>query len=318
MNPGGYIPNHVSFFRIGVLALEMSTGLLMNAFLIFAVYRDFLKTKTVSNSYKILLGLAISNVCFGILMSLALLDYFCSLGIFPTINPTYIYLYLLLFTITSCGWFSASLGFFYFIKISDFKSRCFSWMKTNISSFVPRMLLVTGTVSLFNSLLSNLLFIFRPTLSGNTTDYSPSMVSLLSRSSTTFVKTAIISTVLPFLVVFTTTLFTVVALKKHRKRMKNVQTSDSLHMRSYENVVRRMTHCLLFYVIFYVVMIIVYFVVITWVESGFWLLLLLLNSFSPVQSTLLVLANPRLKAAWKEIFLCAHLQEMFSTKKQQN
>lgn len=291
----------------------MSTGVLMNAFIIFAVYRDFFKTKTVSSSYKILLCVAISNVCFGILMSLALLDYFCSLGIFQTINATYIYLYLLLFTMTSCGWVSASLGFFYFIKISDFKSGCFSWMKTNIGSIVPRMLLGAVMVSLFNSLLSNVFFIFSPALSGNTTDSSPSMVSILSQSSTTFVNAAIIATVLPFLVVLTTTSFTVVALKKHRKRMKNVQTSGSEHARSYENVVLRMTHCLIFYVIFYVVMSIVYFVVIIRGESGFWFLLLLLNSFTPVQSTLLVLANPRLKAAWEEIFSCSHLQEMFST-----
>ncbi|KAM5152761.1 taste receptor type 2 member 39-like [Mantella aurantiaca] len=306
-----YTPSQLPY--IIVLILEIIIGLLMNAFITFVIYHDFLKTKTLSSSYKIMVGLASSNVCFGILMLIGLFDYFCSLGIFTTIFVNYIYLYLLLYTFSFCMWLTSSLGFFYFIKISNFESGLFSWVKKNIGSIVPWMILVDLLVSLFNSFLSSLLFIFSQSLSRNTTQIPSSMVSKLSQSGMTIINAALVNTSLPFSVIVLTTLLTLVELKKHGNTMKNVQTSDSERLRSYEKVVCRMTQSLCFYGIFYAVMFIFYLVVSRQVESGFWLLLLVLNSFTPVQSVLLVLANPKLRATWKGIFLCGHLQEMLST-----
>ncbi|XP_040211669.1 taste receptor type 2 member 39-like [Rana temporaria] len=316
MNPGDYTGNHLAFFII--LVLEMSTGMLLNVFIVFVVCRDFIKTKKLSGSYKILLSLAVSNVSFCMVLSVGLLDYFCSFGIFSTDNTTYIYFYFMLFTISLCVWFTASLAFFYFIKISNFESGFISRVKERITSVIPWMLLGDLLVSLVSSLLSSLYFVFSGTLSGNTTEDSPSMISIFSESGTMFINTAIMDTILPFLLLLTTMLSTVVTLMKHRNRMKNVQTSDGKHLRSYEKVVCRMAAILLFYGIFYGAMTIVYITIIKQMESGFWFLLPALNTFIPVQAVLLVLANPRLRAAWRGIFLCGHLREMLTPRNQQN
>ncbi|KAM5152738.1 taste receptor type 2 member 143-like [Mantella aurantiaca] len=313
MNPGGNIRNDLTY--IIILVLEIITGILMNVFIISVVCRDFFRTKSLTSSYKILACLTGCNVCFGVLLLVGLLDYFCRLGIFIVVSTAYIYLYLVLLTISSCAWFSANLGFFYLVKISNFESLYFSWMKKNIGSIVPWMLFVDLLLSLINSALSSLFFIFSPELSCNTTQISPSMISTLSQSSVAFINSAITNTSLPFLVTFITTLSTLVELKKHGNTMKNVQTSDSQRLRSYEKVVRRMTQSLFFYGIFYAVMIILCFTVITQLESGFWLLLLVLNSFTPVQSVLLVLANPKLRVTWKGIFLCGYLRQIATTGK---
>ncbi|XP_077305986.1 taste receptor type 2 member 39-like [Lithobates pipiens] len=251
-------------------------------------------------------------------MSLGLLDYFCSFGIFSKVNATYIYFYLLLFTISLCTWLTASLAFFYFIKISNFESGFLSWVKKRITSLIPWILLGDLLVSLINSLLSSLYFIFSGTLSGNTTEDSPLMVSILSESGSTFINTSIINTILPFFLMFTTTFSTVLTLKKHRNRMKDVQTSGDEGWRSYEKVVCRMTQSLFVYGIFYALMIIFYFSVIKQMESGFLLLLLVLNAFISVQAVLLILANPKLRATWKAIFFCGHLQEIVTRWNQQN
>ncbi|XP_040211665.1 taste receptor type 2 member 39-like [Rana temporaria] len=316
MNPGDYTGNYLPFFII--LVLELCIGALLYVFIVFVVCRDFIETKKLNGSYRILLCLAVSNVCLTMVMSVGLLDYFCSFGIFSKVNTTYIYFYLLFFTVSLCVWLSASLAFFYFIKISNFESGFLSWVKKRITSVIPWMLLGDLLVSLVSSLLSSLYFVFSGTLSGNTTDDSPSMISIFSKSGPTFINASIIDTIIPFFLMFTTMLSTILTLKKHRNRMKNVQTSDGEGWRSYERVVCRMTESLFVYGIFYTTMIIFYFTVIKQMKSRFWLLLLVLNAFTPVQSVLLILANPRLRAAWKEIFLCGHLQEMLTNCKEQN
>ncbi|XP_040211667.1 taste receptor type 2 member 39-like [Rana temporaria] len=316
MNPGDHIQNHLPIFII--LVLEMSIGALLNVFIVFAVYRDFIKAKKLSGSYKILLSLAVSNVSFSMVMSAGLLDYFCSFRIFSNVNAAYIYFYLLLFTTSLCVWFTASLAFFYFIKISNFESGFLSWVKKHITSVIPWMLLGDLLVSLVNSLLSSLYFVFSGTLSGNTTEDSPSMISILSESGPTIINASIINTILPFSVMFTATLSTVLTLKKHRSTMKDVQTSDREGWRSYEKVVCRMTESLFVYGIFYTLMIIFYFSVIKKMQSGFLFLLLDENTFIPIQSVLLILANPKLRANWKGIFFCGHLQDIVTPRNQQS
>nr|DBA18888.1 TPA: hypothetical protein GDO54_014782 [Pyxicephalus adspersus] len=143
-----------------ILVLEVNAGILVNAFIIFVAYRDLITTKTVSNSYKILVVLAFFNVCYGLMMWVGLLDYFCRFGIFTNIYTTYIFLYVLLFIISFCTWLTSNLGFFYFIKMSNFESGFFFWARYNISSVVPWMLLVDLLLSLLCSVLSVLYFIF--------------------------------------------------------------------------------------------------------------------------------------------------------------
>ncbi|XP_077305998.1 taste receptor type 2 member 4-like [Lithobates pipiens] len=309
MNPEGHSQNHLPYIIIIILELGIST--FMHLFVIYVVYRDFIKTKTLRSGDKILLCLGISNMFYGFLVFVSLLDYFCSLGIFLRIHTAYIYLYLFLFAISSCAWLSASLGFFYFVKISTFGTGLLSWVKKNITSVVPRLLLGILLVSLFNSALSSLFIIFSPAPPRNNTGRFVSIASVFSQSRTQFIYSTITLSIGPFMVLFSTTFYLVVYLMKHSYRMKKgVQTPNNEHLRSFDKVVWRMMHSLLFYGIYYLLMLIIYFTVITKMESGFWLSYLIFSLFPVVQVVLLVLANPRLKAAWKDTFLCLHLREM--------
>ncbi|XP_072272845.1 taste receptor type 2 member 39-like [Pyxicephalus adspersus] len=293
---------------IDVLALEIVIGVLLNIFIMYIALYDFGIAKTMSNSFKILLCLSISNILFGILMALGFVNDSFSLGMFTTTYTTYIYIYILLFSVSSCAWHTATLAFFYFLKVCHFKLQCFVWMKRKISAAVPWML----CFGLLVSMLSSVSFISLPEFYNNATNTNPSLMTVLKQSISQFINVSIFVTVVPFLVISITTASTVVTLKKHGHRMKNSQTSDNTHVKSYQKVVSRLTQSMIFYVIFYAAMLISFFAVCAHLESGFWLSLLMFSSFTPLQTVLLVVTNPRLKTALMEIFSCVHVREMLS------
>ncbi|KAM5152759.1 taste receptor type 2 member 39-like [Mantella aurantiaca] len=301
MNLEGDGENHWSY--IIVLALEIFIGTMINAFIISITLYDFGKAKTMSSVYKILLCLGISNLLFDILMSVGFVDYFYTLSVFAMTDVVYIFLYLMLFCVSSCAWHAATLGFFYFIKVADVRFNIFAWMKRKIGVIVQWMLMLGVLVSL----LSSSFLISSMEISSNSTDQNPSFVSALARSMSSLITASIIVTISPLLVILICTSCTIVFLRKHGHRMKDLQTSDGERLKSFEKVVSRMTCTLLFYVISYVVMVSLYFAIVTRMESVFWLSLVMLSSFSPLQASLLVFANPRLMAALKEMLVCVHL-----------
>ncbi|XP_068103351.1 taste receptor type 2 member 39-like [Hyperolius riggenbachi] len=279
----------------------------------------------MSSSYKLLVSLGIFNVNYSFMISVGLADYFYDLEIFTRAETAYTYIYLMLFSVSSCAWFTASLSFFYFIKISHFKSVFFAWVKRKISILVPWMLLLDIFVSLCNSFLSSLVVAYFQSLSkssNNSTSLvftlsqlklvhksysSPSVFTALSQLRSTVLSVLVTDTIIPVLVLVTTTACTIVTLRKHHQGMEaGMITADNDHQKSYEKVVSRMMHSLFSYGMFYFVMLIFSFAIMTQLQDVFWLFLIVVAFFSVLQSVLLIIANPRLKEAWNGTFLSVH------------
>ncbi|KAG8548258.1 hypothetical protein GDO81_025946 [Engystomops pustulosus] len=284
-----------------ILVLETIVGLCNYVFILCAIFHDFYRQKNLSSSNKILLWLGILDIGYEVLISLGLLDDFIGFRASTTVDWSFLYIMLVLYNICSCAWLTASLGVFYFVKISQI--RCLSWFKFHLSSIVPWILLVLQVVSIIHSILSCVLLVSPQRSPGNITETRPSVMKVLAENSSDFNNAALSVTSAPFIILLISTTATIWTLRQHSHRMGRSMESgvDRGHLTPYELVVARMTHFLFFYVIFYTVMLIFFFAIIVQLRLGFWVALVLLSFFPPVQSVLLILGNPRLKDAWKEM-----------------
>ncbi|XP_069841097.1 taste receptor type 2 member 119-like [Dendropsophus ebraccatus] len=282
------------------LVLQITIGLCNNIIIISAIFYDSIRQKNLSNSNKIILCLNVWDVSYALLICVALADQFVCLGASSTYVFSSMLIILLLYNISSCAWMTAGLASFYFIQISQV--RFFMWVKTHISSIVPWTLLVLQVMSFINGFSSSFLLIFPRVTSRNITHSPPCATDVLAENSPALVNAAIAATSIPFIIVFISTVCTLWTLKRHSQKMvRNMETVDNGHLTSYERVVRRMTYSFSFYVIYYTFMLIFYFSIISQIESGFMVTLLLLSSFPLLQFILLTLSNPRFKDAWKEM-----------------
>ncbi|KAM4024054.1 taste receptor type 2 member 4-like [Anomaloglossus baeobatrachus] len=278
------------------VALEIIIGLVFNMFIVSVIVYDLYWQKIMSSSSKILVCLGVLNMTYNALIAAGIMDDCIQTS--STLDLSYLYIILLLYSISSCAWLTAGLGAFYFIKISQ--ARLLSWVKFHLSSMVPWMLLVLLVVSFIISFFSSLLLLSPNTSSRNITESPPSVLKVLAGQRSGFMNAVLIVTSIPFMVILMSSICTVWTLNRHSQKMvRGVESEDSRRRRSYEGVVCRMMHFLIFYGVFYTLQLIVYFSIIAFLQSGFWEALMLMSSFTPVQSVLLVLGNPRLRGVCK-------------------
>ncbi|XP_056392718.1 taste receptor type 2 member 4-like [Hyla sarda] len=286
--------------QVIALILEVTAGVLFNIFIISIIFYDFYREKNMGSSNKILVSLCISNVIYNILVFAGLLDEFVDLRVPSTFCLSSVYIVLLFFSVSSCAWLTASLGTFYFIKISQVG--LLGWVKIHISSIVPWMLLVLEVVSFINSFFSSFLLISYPTSSRNVTESPSSVLRVLARNKSEFINGVLAVTSIPLIVAVISTICTVWTLKRHWQKMKGSKaTQDSERLMAYLRVVCRMSNLLMFYGVFYALVLVFFFSVVDRMKSGLWITLLLMSSFTPVQSVLLIFSNPRLQGAWKKM-----------------
>lgn len=288
---------------IAILSLETIYGLSTNAFIIF--YHVHGLDKCVSN--KIILALSVSNILYACVSYINILIlYFNPMAFLTTsITPT-VYVFAM-FIITSSSWLTACLCVFYFIKIQTFRSDFLSWMKTKVSSAIPWMILMSELLSVVTSSLNILEFI------GN--DADPKNISLaqlaMRKASSNGVfpsnlYISFVSSCVPFLLSVVTTAVTVWSLNKHSRKMEKKHTKSSVgpNVKAYENTIRNMIGLLIFYGVFYVTLFLFYFNLFASYSTGFWVFLMVIFLYAPVQSTLLIFSNIKLKEAWMKIFHC--------------
>uniref|UniRef100_A0A8C5QFG1 Taste receptor type 2 n=1 Tax=Leptobrachium leishanense TaxID=445787 RepID=A0A8C5QFG1_9ANUR len=284
----------MDFIRIiiqAVLAFEIIPGVCANVFIIYVILYGFHKKHYLSTSYKILLALSSSNV------------------IYAFMNAAYVkYRHILLsattFSFTSCAWLTSFLCIFYFFKIISFSSRFLTQVKMKIDTYVPRLILVVEVVSLGSGCLSM--------VSVYTIPISNTSIAVNSFSSDTLGSTDdgdniiwanFIPMGIPLLLGFITTFCVFRYLKLHSHRMKAGSVgSDSL--KAHQTAANTMIRLLLFILIMYVMLILYCFGVFPSVNFGFYLVVIISVSFTPVQSFLIIFGNPKLKEACLERIRC--------------
>ncbi|XP_069841120.1 taste receptor type 2 member 39-like [Dendropsophus ebraccatus] len=295
-------PNEVIFHLcVVVLAVETSVGVLSSVYVIVIILLDFHKKNNMRTGNKIRMALGLSNVCFSVIMFTSVFSHFFWPVTSGTTSSNCILYSFTMYCISTCSWLSASLSFFYFIKIVNMKIRCFVWVKANISPIVSWLLLVTQVVSFGSFFAVFFLIVPRPTVSNSTISSNSAMtVGDLRRQ---FVYIIIVVTFMPLLTVLFTTITTAVVLKQHRLKMVQ-NLGPNIQLETYNSAVFRMLRLLFFFTMFYTVMLIFYFPVFVEMTPGFWVSLIIMSTFTSVQSILIAFGNPNLKRAWKEVTKC--------------
>ncbi|XP_069591804.1 taste receptor type 2 member 8-like [Ranitomeya imitator] len=288
---------------IVILSLETIYGVSTNAVIILFLSYYYARGLDRRVSNIIILALSISNVLYACVSYVnILLLYFNPLVFLKTLITPAVYVFAT-FMITSSSWLTACLCFFYFMKIQTFRSGFLSWIKMKVNIAIPWMILMAELISVVSASLNILEF-----LEHNESSKNISLVQLAkmkAKSNGIFSNNLYISFVsscFPFLISVVTTAATVCSLNRHRKKMKKNQTKSSVNVKAYENTVRNMIRLLVFYGMFYVTLFLFYFNLFVTYTTGFWVFLIIISLYAPVQSTLLIFSNTKLKKAWMKVF----------------
>ncbi|XP_073416604.1 taste receptor type 2 member 8-like [Dendrobates tinctorius] len=290
---------------IAILSLETIYGVSTNAYIILFLSYYYVRRLDRSVSNIIILALSISNVLYASVSYVnILLLYFNPLVFLKTLITPAVYVFAT-FMITSSSWLTACLCFFYFTKIQTFRSGFLSLIKMKVNIAIPWMILVAELISVVTASLNILEF-----LEHNESSKNISLVQLAkmkANSNGIFSNNLYISFVsscFPFLISVVTTTATVCSLDRHSKKMEKNQTKSSVNVKAYENTIRNMTRLLIFYGMFYVTLFLFYFNLFVTYTTGFWVFLIMIFLYAPVQSTLLIFSNTKLKKAWMKVFYC--------------
>ncbi|XP_056392735.1 taste receptor type 2 member 39-like [Hyla sarda] len=233
-----------SLICVALLILETSVGVLVSVYVIIIILLDFYKKKNMRTGNKIRIALSLSNVCFSIITSANTFSGFYWSATTLTTSANYILYPFTMFCISSCSWLSASLSFFYFIKIVNVKTKCFIWVKTNISSIVSWVILLAEIVS-FGSFICVFFLIVPQPISSNTSVSSYSAVAVSDHRSR-FIYMIIVVTFLPLLTVLVTTITTAMVLTQHRQKMEQ-NMGPSVRLETYNSSIYRMLRLLFFF-----------------------------------------------------------------------
>ncbi|XP_077306004.1 taste receptor type 2 member 8-like [Lithobates pipiens] len=284
---------------LAVLALETVVGILDNIFIIFVICFHNGKRQEAKAGDAIVVALSITSICQGSMLAFNILSKYICPEIYQETYASYIVFFLTAYGNISCAWLTASLFFFYFSKITTCSWRPLQWMKLKINTVVNWLVLaskIASVVSCFPIFIS--LIKPKTNIGGNiftntssdTYDTAPKNIYLICICG-------------PIFIIIITTASSMASLNLHAKKMeKNVATSTNGNIKMYKNIVCNMFYLLLFYVMFYASMFLFLFDVFTTLSIGYWILLLVMFSFTPVQSLFLIVVTPKLKEAWIHVF----------------
>ncbi|XP_040211659.1 taste receptor type 2 member 40-like [Rana temporaria] len=281
-----------------VIALEAISGLCSNSFNIFSLILTSIKERHLASCDCILISLSVSNVCCTIITSTNLLISYVWPSLLRTSNAFYILYYMTLCGMTSSSWLTASLCFFYFIKIQQFQPGILAWVKMKIDKIVPWLIVTAVFLSVSGGFLS--LLVSGQELPKNSTKY---VFDVNFEQTEILFRTSLIMHSLAFLVGIMSTFSSVWFLKVQR----SAGTFGSTKVRDYQSAVQTMVRLVILYAVIYLVLIIHGMEIFPNMSWGYWVCMIILFSFALVQSVLLMIGNPKLREAWRQLFTLRYI-----------
>uniref|UniRef100_A0A8C5QC82 Taste receptor type 2 n=1 Tax=Leptobrachium leishanense TaxID=445787 RepID=A0A8C5QC82_9ANUR len=264
--------------------LEAIIGLAANVFIVSNISINYLRGETMSSINKILLSLGISNMCFAVASSSNLI-LSC---LIPSLNRH--------INIVSCALHTLCLCVFHFIKIVNFSTPFLSWVKTRITAVVSWLILVSEVVSVGSSIFITLEFVSKHGVDVNVSTVVPSNGSWSREDTLSYMRYTFVAICLPVILGFVIICWTIAHLKHHGRRMKvTMGASGSASVKAHQTAANTMIRLLTLYAFIYIDTVIFCFDVFPIKSVGYWFSVLILISFTPAQSVLLITGNPKLK-----------------------
>ncbi|XP_075036812.1 taste receptor type 2 member 9-like [Mixophyes fleayi] len=290
------IPAFVEGFLV-ILMAEILIGISTNGFIVFVNVRDWLRGQSLNSSDQLVVSLAVSNACFSCVNGASIVCSIFFTNIFLVDYVFYILYFIMSYTIFSSSWLSASLCLFFCLKIINFQHGCLAWLKTNIVTVVPWLILLSQVLS-FSCCLP-LLFTFTKVFAPNSTAQigtNETSKVVIGYQINTFYNlfSLLMNCFVPFLMVMITTGRIIASLWKHARHMRqNMEDDHGPSVKAHQGAARTMMSLLILYLIFYVVELGLGFL--SMLSPIYWVCFVLIVSFPTIQSFILIVGNVKLK-----------------------
>ncbi|XP_053328042.1 taste receptor type 2 member 39-like [Spea bombifrons] len=289
-----------------VLGFEAIVGIITNVFILSVILYGLYKRQNMSTSDTILVALCFSNASYAATtLATRLCDTFW-LKIDAVQKKKNVLFGIALYSITCSSWLTACLCLFYFFKILNFRWAFLSWVKMKIDAVVPWLILVSEVVSVCSSASCMLPNEFRKASSNDLPrNISTDETSEIGNIGLTSLNFIFITICIPILTAVLTTFFTFRYLKLHSYRMRmNMGSRGGANLKAHQTAANTMIRLLVLYSMLYLSTFFYCFETFPQFSAGHWIILMILFSFTPVQSVLLILGNPKVKDALKKT-LCS-------------
>ncbi|KAM4604518.1 taste receptor type 2 member 40-like [Discoglossus pictus] len=293
--------------RLAVSAFECAAGLLNNLYIIAINVLDWKRGNKLNPCDLIQVFMAVNNICLqGLLNVFIVLFIVFPASTFSNKNVTMSICILLMFLLYISFWFTAWLCVYYCLKIASFKHSLFIHLKLNISTLMPKLLLVSAVGSFAISIFCiwNVhLEMFTPP--GNVTA-TPTLNNIYFLFNPPFkFITLILGGCLPLLLVVSSIALTLRSILRHVETMKNNSSIRHAHMDAHLRAAKIMILLTINFVTFYIAEVLLlsrtlHFKSLLNMISLFYILI-----YPTVQSTILILGNSKLKGPYLQILHCS-------------
>ncbi|KAG8433586.1 hypothetical protein GDO86_017774 [Hymenochirus boettgeri] len=286
----------LTIFTAGTLA-----GILTNGFIFTLTVHYWIKRRKLNPSENIIMALAFLNEIFSGVHFASIVQFI----FFPkTTLATMIVDFLLLYVVFSNPWLGACLCFFFFVKINDFKPGYLAQIKSKIDSMVPWFILGAHLYSMFNCMLLAAMDI---TFNGINVTMSILTGQGLNMTDGNMLGVNIslvvisINYIIPFLIIMIMASLIIASLYKHTHHMQqNMGQYGTPNLKIHQRAARILTSFLIFYLLLF------FFTIggelFVPASSLYWACTSMTCLCSPMQATILILGNARLKKTCVKIF----------------
>ncbi|XP_055276265.1 taste receptor type 2 member 4 [Moschus berezovskii] len=208
----------VFFSSIIVSEILTFVGLIVNLFIVVVSYKTCIKSHRISSSDRLLFSLGITRFLILLLNVVVII----SPNGERSVSLSCFFLSCWMFLDSSSLWFVTLLNVLYCVKIANYQHSVFLLLKRNLSTKMPRLLLVCMLLSVFTTLLYVMLRHLAPSLefvtvrNGTVFDINEGLLSL--------VTPLVLSSFLQFIINVTSASLLINSLKRHIQKMQRSAT----------------------------------------------------------------------------------------------
>lgn len=294
------------FTLVSMIVLGVSTvmAVFTNSFIIAVILIDKAKSRNLSSSDLIVVTLCVSNIFFQLIMLVNDYMSFVCGDIYFTDEVYILSTVLLILPIYCSFWFTVCLSVNYYLQIVIATHPFLIRLKLAASRLVPQLIMASIFISFATGLPAAWNF-YRDSPNLNMSMNESVEISVPSLNVVYLLPSNLISCSVPLIVVAIANSLIIKSLVVHtHKSDKNVKGELSARAEGRVRAARTISSLLFLYILFYISEILVFIEIFPQSSPGFCTCLMIIYSYSPAQSIVLIFGSPRLKQVSLNLVRC--------------
>ncbi|KAG8596450.1 hypothetical protein GDO81_001907 [Engystomops pustulosus] len=294
----------VLLFSMTFLGVTTVIGSFANSIIISVNITDKIKGKTLSPSDQILLMMGISNVLFQVIMAINDFLSFLESDLYFSKEVYILFSAIINFPVFTSFWLTACLSISYCFQIVIFTHPVLVRLKFAVFRFIPQLLMTSVLIALSTSipvLWNTIIYEQEFNMTGNQSMDTPSPQLTLEY----LIISNLISCSLPLVLAGVANGLIIKSLVTHtRKAVKNAKGDLSTRTEGQVRAARTISCLLFIYICFYISELLLFTEIFLPSSPGMCVCLVIVYSYSPAQSIVLIFGSPKLKEASASIIHC--------------